>query len=61
MATSNERGGRADNTDNTMSMEPIGIIISRGRRDEPVPAFSAYVWGPPAPEAAEPGAGSQAA
>jgi hypothetical protein len=31
------------------SMEPIGIIISRGSREEPVPAFSAYIWGP-APE-----------
>lgn len=29
--------------------EPIGIVISRGKRDEPAPAFSAYVWGP-APE-----------
>ena len=26
--------------------EPIGIVISRGKRDEPTPAFSAYVWGP---------------
>ncbi|HEU4564858.1 MAG TPA: hypothetical protein VFS05_09430 [Gemmatimonadaceae bacterium] len=30
--------------------EPIGIVISRGKRDEPVPALTAYVWGP-APEA----------
>lgn len=29
--------------------EPLGIVISRGARDEPRPAFSAYVWGP-APE-----------
>ena len=29
--------------------EPIGIVISRGKRDEPAPAFWAYVWGP-APE-----------
>ncbi|HJR43725.1 MAG TPA: hypothetical protein VJ812_16640 [Gemmatimonadaceae bacterium] len=26
--------------------EPIGIVISRGRRDEPAPVVSAYVWGP---------------
>jgi hypothetical protein len=25
--------------------EPIGIVISRGTRAEPVPMFSAYVWG----------------
>jgi hypothetical protein len=29
--------------------EPVGIIISRGSRDEPTPAFFAYIWGP-APE-----------
>ncbi len=29
--------------------EPIGIVISRGTRAEPIPMFSAYVWGP-APE-----------
>jgi hypothetical protein len=26
--------------------EPVGIIISRGSRDEATPRFSAYVWGP---------------
>lgn len=26
--------------------EPIGIIISRGSRDEAPSRFSAYVWGP---------------
>jgi hypothetical protein len=26
--------------------EPIGIIISRGSRDEAEPRFTAYVWGP---------------
>jgi hypothetical protein len=31
--------------------EPIGIIISQGSREEPVPRFSRYVWGPaPEPE-----------
>lgn len=30
--------------------EPIGIVISRGTRDEATPVFRAYVWGP-APEA----------
>jgi hypothetical protein len=33
--------------------EPIGIVISRGKRDEPMPAFTAYIWGP-APEAQRP-------
>jgi hypothetical protein len=31
--------------------EPLGIVISRGSREEPPPAFSVYVWGPaPDPE-----------
>ena len=29
--------------------EPVGIVISRGSREEPTPAVFAYVWGP-APE-----------
>jgi len=33
-------------TDETRSDEPLGIIISRGSRDEPTPIFSTYVWGP---------------
>lgn len=33
----------------TMDAEPVGIVISRGDREQPVPAFWAYVWGP-APE-----------
>jgi hypothetical protein len=37
------------------SEEPFGIIISRGKRDEPAPLFWAYVWGP-APEAEHPAA-----
>ena len=41
---------RETRDDNRMSEEPLGIIISRGRREEPVPTFSAFVWGPPAPE-----------
>jgi hypothetical protein len=39
--------------------EPLGIVISRGSREEPPPAFSAYVWGP-APEP-EPRSDSKAA
>jgi hypothetical protein len=31
----------------------MGIVISRGLRDEPSPRYSAYVWGP-APEEPEP-------
>ena len=26
--------------------EPIGIVISRGTREEPTPAFASYEWGP---------------
>ena len=33
------------------TQEPLGIIIARGSRDEAVPVFRAYVWGP-APERA---------
>jgi hypothetical protein len=32
--------------------EPLGIIISRGSRQEPPPMVFAYVWGP-APESDE--------
>jgi len=28
------------------SSEPLGIVISRGDRTEPIPVFSAYIWGP---------------
>jgi len=35
--------------DPTEETEPVGIVISRGSRDEPTPAFFAFVWGP-APE-----------
>ena len=35
-----------------LEQEPVGIIISRGSRDEATPRFSAYVWGP-VPEEAE--------
>ena len=31
------------------NQEPIGIVISRGSREEATPVFRAYVWGP-APE-----------
>jgi len=33
----------------TVTEEPIGIVISRGKRDDPPPVCWAYVWGP-APE-----------
>jgi hypothetical protein len=39
--------------------EPVGIVISRGSREEPPPAFRVYVWGP-APEP-EPSSDSKAA
>lgn len=44
MAMTERREARDDNR---MSEEPIGIIISSGRRGEPVPLFSAFVWGVP--------------
>jgi hypothetical protein len=28
-----------------LEQEPVGIVISRGTRDEATPRFSAYVWG----------------
>jgi hypothetical protein len=34
----------------TEQQEPVGIVISSGRRVEDSPRFTAYVWGP-APEA----------
>ena len=37
------------NTHLAESSEPVGIVISHGSREEPVPAVFAYVWGP-APE-----------
>mgnify|MGYP001553842773 CR=1 FL=1 len=37
------------NTETKRPNEPLGIIISRGSREEPTPFFSTYVWGP-APE-----------
>lgn len=33
----------------SQSQEPMGIVISRGSREEASPRFWAYVWGP-APE-----------
>ncbi|MEP7086503.1 MAG: hypothetical protein ABI884_04140 [Gemmatimonadota bacterium] len=33
------------NTSQSESTEPIGIVISRGNRDEPTPAVFAYIWG----------------
>ena len=29
-----------------LDQEPMGIVISRGSREEEAPRFSAYVWGP---------------
>jgi hypothetical protein len=34
--------------------EAIGIIISRGTREEPVPRFALYVWGPAPKQTAQP-------
>jgi hypothetical protein len=30
----------------TKELEPVGIVISRGTREEPRSAFTAYIWGP---------------
>lgn len=37
-------------TNQEETTEPVGIVISRGNRDEPTPAVFAYIWGP-APDA----------
>ncbi len=34
------------NANTVADQEPIGIVISRGSRQEHVPMVSAYVWGP---------------
>lgn len=34
--------------------EPIGIVISRGSREEATPVFWAYVWGPAPEQSIEP-------
>lgn len=36
-----------------LEQEVVGIVISRGSREEATPRFSAYVWGP-VPEDSEP-------
>jgi hypothetical protein len=43
-------------TDTEEITEPVGIVISRGNRDEPTPAVFAYIWGqaPEAPQARAP-------
>jgi len=38
---------------NVQEQEPVGIVISRGTREEAAPRFSAYVWGPAPQEASE--------
>jgi hypothetical protein len=40
-----------DNRRGEVETQPVGIVISRGSREEASPRFSAYVWGP-APEVA---------
>lgn len=59
MAITEKRDARDDN--DKMNEEPIGIIISRGKRDEPVPAFSAFVWGDPTLQLEKAGAEPRAA
>ena len=38
-----------DSISSTSEQEPMGIVISRGSRQEATPMFFAYVWAP-APE-----------
>jgi hypothetical protein len=40
-----ERNMKKDRKE-SVSSEPLGIIISRGDKTEPTPVFSAYIWGP---------------
>ena len=32
-------------TERNHESEPVGIVISHGSREEPTPAFFAYIWG----------------
>jgi len=48
---SSERVMKKDRKD-TNSSEPMGIVISRGDKTEPIPVFAAYIWAP-APENVE--------
>src|SRR5215469_15610215 len=32
-------------TEDLRTTEPVGIVISRGSKDEPAPIFHAFVWG----------------
>jgi hypothetical protein len=45
-----------DNRQGRDAQEPIGIVISRGSRDETAPKFWAFVWGPAPVEGSDPGA-----
>jgi hypothetical protein len=58
MAMTEKRDARDDNR---VIEEPIGIIISSGRRGEPVPTFSAFVWGVPEAESERVGVEPRAA
>lgn len=43
-----------DNRQGREAQEPIGIVISRGSRDETAPRFWAFVWGPAPVDGVEP-------
>ncbi len=58
MAMTAKRDARDDDR---VVEEPIGIIISNGRRDEPIPTFSAFIWGVPASELERAGVAPRAA
>ena len=36
-----------------LESEPVGIVISRGSREEAPPRFAAYIWGPVPEDTAE--------
>ena len=46
MAPNQSESRMKKNCKETVSSEPLGIIISRGDKTEPTPVFSAYIWGP---------------
>jgi hypothetical protein len=51
---------KANSSNSVSEQEPMGIVISRGSRQEQVPTFLAYVWAPD-PETPEETGAPQAA
>gem|GEM_PF-1073494 len=55
-----KRGQRQPSQQREASVEPVGIVISRGTREEPRPTFWSYEWSAP-PTARAPRAKHRAA